>query len=261
MSKIKHSSGFRNELLEYLRSDDLLVNECFRLPAVRDLLTKDRYFNTFSSEIEFGASDKVTAQAIDHNSDELRMFFHEMSLRPDLISKPLSCLNAVAMHAYKMKVLTIGCRTEAEIFSLVNAGFDINNIKGVDLFSYTPLIEIGDVTDLPYSDNQFDVVVCGWVLEFVTDIDKAVSEIKRVTKKDGFIAIGGMHHPTSLDLKAYNKRANHEDRVWYASVEGILAAFMVSHQDCVFQSEIYEEDLDKRGEVIVIFRYRGQENV
>lgn len=260
MSTIDYTDEFKNQLIKYIKTDTFLINECFSNPAVRDLLTKDRYFNIFKSKMEYGNSSNISGQAIDHNSDEIRMFYNEMSLRPDLISKPLSCLNSVAMNAYKMKVLTIGCRTEAEIFSLVNAGFKIDNITGIDLFSYTPLIEIGDVTDLPYPDDYFDVVVCGWVLEFVTEIERAISEISRVSKYGGLIAIGGMHHPVSMDMGEYNKRANHLDRVWYASVDGILDAFKVNHENCVFKSDIYKEDLDKRGEVVVIFKCTGDKN-
>ena len=150
MSKIKWSKHFEDELTKYLNSKDCLFNDAFRLPHVRDLLTKDRFYNMFNSEINFGNSDSITSQTIEHNSDLERMFYSEMSNRPDLISKPLSCLNSVKMNAHNMKVLTIGCRTEAEIFSLVDSGFNINNITGVDLFSYTPMIEIGDVTNLKY---------------------------------------------------------------------------------------------------------------
>ena len=160
----------------------------------------------------------------------------------------------VMMNSYKMKVLSVGCRTEAEIFSLVDAGFEIENITGIDLFSYTPKIKLGDVCNLDFASGAFDVVICGWVLEFVTEIEKAVREIKRVTKPGGLIAIGGMHHVVSVDLEKYNRRKKHEDRKWYASIDHIMETFEVSDKECVFKSEIAEEDLDKRGEVIVIFK-------
>jgi len=55
-------------------------------------------------------------------------------------------------------------------------------------------------------------------------------------------------------LGKYNARKKHEDRKWYASVENIFKVFNVSDRECVFKSEIVEEDLDKRGEVVVIFK-------
>ncbi len=254
MNKINYSSYFKKKLSDYLNSDDFLFNECFKLPSVRDLLTKDRFFNIFKENISFGNSSNISSQTIEHNSKIDRMFYKQMSSRPDLISKPLSCVNSVAMNAYKMKVLTIGSRTEAEIFSLVDAGFNLKNIKAVDLFTYSPLIEIDDVTKLSFEDNQFDIVICGWVLEFVTNLKKAASEILRVAKPNAYIAIGGMHHPVSLDLKQYNKRGKHNDRIWYASVENIMKLFNLSYKDLIFKSSIEDYDKDKRGEVILIFK-------
>lgn len=51
-------------------------------------------------------------------------------------------------------------------------------------------LSYGDVTKLPFSDAQFDRVVCISVLEFVKDLDKAFSEISRVLKKGGDAVIG-----------------------------------------------------------------------
>jgi ubiquinone/menaquinone biosynthesis C-methylase UbiE len=44
-------------------------------------------------------------------------------------------------------------------------------------------IKKGDIYNLPYHDNAFDVVVCTEVLEHLDDPGKALDEIKRVTKK------------------------------------------------------------------------------
>ena len=130
----------------------------------------------------------------------------------------------------------------------------MKNITAVDVFSSSPLIELGDVCNLAFPPNYFDVVVCGWVLEFVLDLEKAASEIVRVAKDKGLIAIGGMHHPVSLDLDSYNRRKKHSDRVWYASVENIRNLFNVTHENCVFKSDIDASDADKRGDVVVIFK-------
>ncbi len=52
-------------------------------------------------------------------------------------------------------------------------------------------LSFGDVTDLSqFSDGSFDRVVCISVLEFVSDLDKAFSEIARVLKKGGDAIIG-----------------------------------------------------------------------
>ncbi len=60
------------------------------------------------------------------------MFFADLSKRPDLISNVLSSLNSVRQDASRTRVPSIGGRTEAELFSLVNAGFALNHIECVN---------------------------------------------------------------------------------------------------------------------------------
>lgn len=259
-SKIEFSDKFKEIFKSLLEDKDFLYNELFRVPAVRDALTLDRYQNLFQSRITKSDSSQSSKVTVNHNSDFQRMFFSELSKRPDLISNVLSSINSVRQNSSRMKVLSIGARTEAEIFSLVNAGFNLKNIECIDLFSYTPYIKVGDVHQLNYENHSFDIVVCGWVLEFCSDINQACSEIRRVAKKNGYICIGGMHHPISTNLEEYNKRKQHEDRVWYCNIESIKKAFNVEDKNWVFKSEIETQDLDKRGEVIAIFKC-GEPNV
>jgi ubiquinone/menaquinone biosynthesis C-methylase UbiE len=44
---------------------------------------------------------------------------------------------------------------------------------------------VGDVQDLPFDDESFDVVVAAWVLFHPSDLDRAVSEIERVLRPGG----------------------------------------------------------------------------
>ncbi len=43
----------------------------------------------------------------------------------------------------------------------------------------------GSITDIPFEDNSFDVVIASEVLEHVDDVDISLSEISRVIKKGG----------------------------------------------------------------------------
>lgn len=60
----------------------------------------------------------------------------------------------------------------------------LNNLK------VTADLRTGSITNMPYMDNQFDCVTCLSVLEFVENIDKAMSEIARVAKPKAKIIIG-----------------------------------------------------------------------
>jgi ubiquinone/menaquinone biosynthesis C-methylase UbiE len=46
----------------------------------------------------------------------------------------------------------------------------------------------GSASDLPLADNSFDIVVSGLALNFFPDLTAALSEMKRVLKKNGIIA-------------------------------------------------------------------------
>lgn len=52
-----------------------------------------------------------------------------------------------------------------------------------------------DAQDLPFEDDQFDIVICESVNIFVPDRAKAVSEYKRVVKPGGFV---GLNEPVLL---------------------------------------------------------------
>ena len=69
-------------------------------------------------------------------------------------------------------------------------GFSLENITGIDLFSYSPLIQVMDMHDLKFNDNQFDIVYSSFVLRYSNDIWRACAEAVRVTKDSGLIAIG-----------------------------------------------------------------------
>lgn len=50
------------------------------------------------------------------------------------------------------------------------------------------IFHVGDVTDLPFEDNYFDVAHCRSVLMHVPDTAAVLSEVKRVLKSGGIIA-------------------------------------------------------------------------
>lgn len=56
---------------------------------------------------------------------------------------------------------------------------------------------------LPFKNNSFDFIVATEVLEHVADLEKTVSELKRVTKKGGYILVSV---PTYLNLRGVSKR-------------------------------------------------------
>ena len=79
------------------------------------------------------------------------------------------------------KCLCIGARTGQEVYALQNLGF---SAIGIDIVECKPLVEIGDMHNLKYSDNSFDFIFCN-ILDHSLYPEKSLSEMERVLKKNG----------------------------------------------------------------------------
>ena len=86
-------------------------------------------------------------------------------------------------------LLDAGCGNGYFIKKISRFGYDLH---GCDLMSIQPenyKFTRTSIENLPFADKQFDIVVCNHTLEHVIHIDKAVSELKRVTKKQLIITV------------------------------------------------------------------------
>jgi len=86
------------------------------------------------------------------------------------------------------KLLIIGPRTEDDIFLARSIGF--KDVRGLDLFSYSPYIDIGDMHCTNYESGTFDAVILAWVLPYTKDPKKMIDEAKRIVKSGGLICLG-----------------------------------------------------------------------
>lgn len=59
-------------------------------------------------------------------------------------------------------------------------GFDIKNFNLPDFINQS----IGDIHHLPYKDKEFDTTICCHTIEHLTGLDKCISELVRITKKE-----------------------------------------------------------------------------
>lgn len=117
----------------------------------------------------------------------------------------LRAVTAIEMVNTSSKVLVIGPRTENDILTL--KGFGISNVRGLDLISYSPFVDLGDMHKMPYGDDSFDVIVCGWTISYSSSPANAMKEILRVIKDDGIVAFGLEHAvPYSIPDKVYDAR-------------------------------------------------------
>ncbi len=170
-------------------------------------------------------SKGVAGQTIKHNMKEL---FRDVAIRrSDAIIKPLSVIESLPTDA---RILSVGPRAEGELYNLAANGFLIENIEGLDLISYSPRITLGDMHDMPYDDDAWDAVVCGWVIAHSDDKRKAALEMVRVCKPGGVIGIGVEYNPMSVEhiCEAAGYVAGSEERV--EDLEQLLALYAPLHR-------------------------------
>lgn len=120
--------------------------------------------------------------------------------RPLKIIGPLSQISDVRLDG---DTLSIGPRYETELFYLKGFGFDMSKLKAVDMISYSPLIDVGNMHSLPYSENSFDTVIAGWILPYSDNFHKAVSEIVRVCRDGAIVAISMSYYTRESLEKIY----------------------------------------------------------
>ncbi len=117
--------------------------------------------------------------------------------RSHLLIRPIITIDKIRRNIQNLKVLSVGPRVEGEIFNLLGYGFSLENITGLDLFSYSSRIDVGDMHNLPYADNSFDVVIFGWVLGYSDNKVQCANELNRVCKNGGVIAVGNGYYELS----------------------------------------------------------------
>ncbi len=175
--------------------DLLLSEEC------RRFLAADRWKKSERQQVNVhdGASAGVMPGTVAHNRRETEQGLFGSSKRTRRLINPLSGLEPVYSQAERLTVLSIGPRTEMEIFSLMGIGFQLRNIAAIDLVSSSPLIDTGDMHDMPYEDRAFDVVISSWVIAYSSQPQQAIDEMLRVCKDGGIVAIGVTYEPTLID--------------------------------------------------------------
>lgn len=85
----------------------------------------------------------------------------------------------------KKNSICLGARTGQEVYVLRELG--LQSI-GIDLVPFPPFTVEGDIHNLSYKDEQFDLVFTN-ILDHSLYLDKFISEMERVCKKNGNIII------------------------------------------------------------------------
>lgn len=221
--------------------------DLFLIEYARSLIARRRHTEAVASKTVDITSDQnsVWPDALEHNLPGLEQW--HINARTNRLIRPLSAIDRVFFRAPDLKVLSIGPRTEMELLNLVGHGFSPDNIRGLDLFSTSPWIDVGNMHSMPYPDNSFDVVIAGWVLVYSSDPDLACREMLRVANDKCIIAIGA----TRWTEQKWRAEGNGRTQKHYPGVWDVLEMFGTAVRNVYVQHE--SESDDQEGRTIVIF--------
>jgi hypothetical protein len=229
---------------------DLLLSE-----PCRRYLARSRWQESSQQvRVHDDPQDGVMPGTISHNRRETEEGLFGSSRRTLRLINPLSSLEPVYSRAAKLKVLSIGPRTEMELLHLMGVGFQLPNITAIDLVSSSPLIDTGDMHAMPYPDRSFDVVISSWVLGYSSSPQKAVDEMIRVCVHGGLVAIG-LTYELGYGTGVISTGLNEKDIVGSMySTAAELETMMGVHLDRTF----FQQDPggSDRGPVMIISRIK-----
>src|SRR3990172_2012251 len=137
---------------DFLKS--LLIEPRFRVSVTK---LRFYYYVKIKKRLRTTQSDHAFSMTVQHNLRNLKGWNNRMLL----LINPSVVLEKVTR---KSSVLIIGPRTEHDLLILMGYGF--TNVRGLDLISYSPRIDLGDMHAMPYADNSWDVVMSGWALSY-----------------------------------------------------------------------------------------------
>jgi hypothetical protein len=144
----------------------------------------------------------------------------------------------------EMHALSIGPRYESELYGLIGLGFKKRNIRAVDTFSYSPMIQVGNVHDLSYQSETFDLILCGWTIAYSEEPIEAIVEIVRVTKPFGKIVLTWdllkpIQYSDLNSLALYNKTEINDS-------DNILSAYTLHNLVAHLPVKIYRLEIGKQ---------------
>lgn len=129
-------------------------------------------------------------------------------------------------------VLSVGCGPGFETAALAQQITEKGNITGIDpneevlsaardRCDELPQVSFhqGDITDLPVSDESYDLAIAKQVLSQVSDVNRALNELHRVIKPNGRVAITAEDRRTHVKYTP-SDLMQHADEIYRSEMGG-----------------------------------------
>ena len=131
--------------------------------------------------------------------DNLTHFYHIPVLRSFFIKRLTMTLDLFENKKFN-NILEVGFGSGVLLHELTQIASDVHacdiheHIDEVKKLTEQEGLKVhlkhGNILTLPYEDNQFDAIISVAVIEHIHGLEKAISELKRVLKPGGMLALG-----------------------------------------------------------------------
>ncbi len=155
---------------------------------------------------------------LNKDPEEVAAMFDGVAKRYDILNDLLSlgrtkawrkATTAIIAPRAGMKILDLAAGTGSSSAPLADAGADViatdfsQGMLAVGRKAH-PNLEFmkADALNLPFQDGRFDLVTISFGLRNTNDMDKALREALRVTKKGGRLVVAEFSHPTFAPFRA-----------------------------------------------------------
>lgn len=171
-------------LTSSVRTSKNIAQESLWIDSVRAAVGRMRFF--YFARVRRRLRTIDSAQAYDttvrHN---LRSLNDHLTKRMQRLIEPLHAVETLNEHS---RILVIGPRTESDLLMLRALGF--RDVRGLDLISYSPWVDLGDMHHMPYADDTWDAVLLAWCLTYSREPRAVAREVVRVAKPGALVGVG-----------------------------------------------------------------------
>jgi SAM-dependent methyltransferase len=233
------------------------LHQLLQVDAIRFVVARGRYFWFVRIRRGLRTVDGHSAIAKNTVMHNLKGLGEVVVDRMNVLLRPLSVIEQLAPDA---DVLVVGPRSEGELLLLLGYGFDFPHLKALDLISYSPWVQLGDMHSMPFEETSFDAVVLGWVLGYSEDPGKVVHEVVRVLRPGGIVAIGMEHNPKSNE-EVHEELGYTPGAQTRLSAGSVLDLFEPYKPDMIFDRQIPPFPGEDAGDVVMVFSVGGTDSV
>jgi hypothetical protein len=161
-----------------------LARESLWIDSVRSVVGRLRflYFAGLRGRLRTMNSAQAYATTIRHN---LRGLNDHRTKRMQRLIEPLHAVETLDEDSH---ILVVGPRTESDLLMLRALGF--RHVRGLDLISYSPWVDLGDMHRMPYADDTWDAVMLAWCLTYSREPHLVAREVVRVAKPGALVGVG-----------------------------------------------------------------------